>query len=108
MPQVARAERVLRVAVAVAVAQVQVGHKGQEERKVHFGLVGRLRTTRFCSGLVVMLKLWSTPWRLCWGRDRLVFGRGIQILSVPKNVRNGRGKWHVVVNARDRRVCTKP
>jgi len=78
--------------VAVAVAQMQAGHKGAEERKVHFGLVRRLHTARFCSGLVVMLKLGPTPWKLCWGRDGLVFGRGIQILSVPKNVRNGRGK----------------
>ena len=41
MPQVARAERVLCI-VAVAVAQMQAGHKGPEERKVHFGLVKRL------------------------------------------------------------------
>jgi hypothetical protein len=92
MPQAVRA---CTFAVAIAVAQMQAGHKGVEERKVHFGLV-------------VMLKLWSTPWRLCWGRDRLVFGRGIQTLSVPKNVRNGRGKRHVAVNASDRCVCTKP
>ena len=31
--------------VAVAVVQMQAGHKGAEEPKVHFGLVRRLRSS---------------------------------------------------------------